>query len=172
MENYIFSSEIGSVFELWGDTNCLNCKYPGESHTIHCNIILLQCMRLLEHFRQYLSEVLYLILFLRHGFDNFKCPLYRCDYRSILMLSSSCNKCISTVARTMRLVFIYCRLVLSSTHFGKWDNLKLFDSIVTDEESSWKKLLSFPRPFCENARRNMDIFSFFQSCPAVTTKIH
>ena len=122
---------------------------------------------------QAVSERGVIILFLWHGFDNFKFPLYRCDYRSILMLSSSCNKCISIVARTMRLVFIYCRLVLSSTHFGKWDNLKLFDSIVTDEESSWKKLLSFPRPFCKNARRNTDIFSFFQSCPkAVTTKIN
>ena len=106
-----------------------------------------------------------IILFLWHGFDNFKFPQYRCDYRSILMLSSSCNKCISIVARTIRLVFIYCRLVLSSTHFGKWDNLKLFDSIV-------KKILSFPLPFCENARCNTDIFNFFQSCPAITTKIN
>ena len=32
----------------------------------------------------------------------------------------------------MRLVFIYRRLVVSSTHFGKRDNFKkLFDSIVT-----------------------------------------
>ena len=31
----------------------------------------------------------------------------------------------------MRLVLNYCRLVLSSTHFGKRDNLKLFASIMT-----------------------------------------
>ena len=41
-----------------------------------------------------------------------------------------CNKCVSIFARTMRLLFIYW-LVLSSTHFKKGDNLKLFDSIMT-----------------------------------------
>ena len=24
----------------WGDTNCLNCKYPGESHTVYKNQVL------------------------------------------------------------------------------------------------------------------------------------
>ena len=30
----------------WGDTNRLNCKYPGESHTIYCNVVTVNCMRL------------------------------------------------------------------------------------------------------------------------------
>ena len=171
MENYIFSSEIGSGFELWGDTNCLNCTYPGESHTIHCNIILLQCMGLLEHFRQYLSEVLW-----SFSYDTDLIILNVLYTDAIIGLYSCCHQVVINASQLSReqwgLCLLYCRLVLSSTHFGKWDNLKLFDSIVTDEESSWKKLLSFPRPFCENARRNTDIFSFFQSCPAVTTKIN
>ena len=68
-----------------------------------------------------------------------------------LCLSSSCNICVSIFARTMRL--IYCRLVLSSTHF-----------ICLDNDSRWKKILSLPLPFCENTRRNTDTFSFFQRC--------
>ena len=34
------------AFCSWGDTNRLNCKYPGESHTIYCNDITVNCMGL------------------------------------------------------------------------------------------------------------------------------
>ena len=68
----------------------------------------------------------------------------------------------------MRLVFIYRRLVLSSTHFGKRDNLKLLDSIVTGKTLVGRKYYSSRRRFAKT--RGVDIFSFFQSCHAVTTK--
>ena len=48
-----------------------------------------------------------------------------------------------------RLVFIYCRLVLSSTHFGKRDNLELLDSIVTVKTLVGRKYYSFRRPFAK-----------------------
>ena len=46
------------TYILWGDTNRLNCKYPGESHTIYCNDVTVNCMGLLEHLKQYPSEAL------------------------------------------------------------------------------------------------------------------
>ena len=49
----------------------------------------------------------------------------------------------------MRLVFIYRRLVLSSTPFGKRDNLKLLDSIVTMKTLVGKKYYSFRRRFAK-----------------------
>ena len=46
----------------------------------------------------------------------------------------------------MRLEFIYRRLVLSSTNFGKRNNLKLLDSIVTVKTLVGGKYYSFPPP--------------------------
>ena len=30
---------LAVLSQSWGDTNRLNCKYPGESHTIYCNVV-------------------------------------------------------------------------------------------------------------------------------------
>ena len=61
----------------------------------------------------------------------------------------------------MRLVFIYCHLVLSSTHFGKGDNLKLLDSIVTVKTQVGRKYYSSRRRFAKTrgAIRTYSVFS-------------
>ena len=130
---------------------------------MYCNVVTVNCMGLLEHLRPYPSEALQ-----SFSYDTDLINFLYTDAITGLYLSSSSNKCVSIFARTMRLVFIYRRLVLSSTHFGKRDNLKLLDSIVTGKTLVGRKYYSSRRRFAKT--RGVDIFSFFQSCHAVTTK--
>ena len=66
-------------------------------------------------------------------------------------------------ARTTRLVLIYCRLVRSSTHFGKRDNLKLFDSIMTMKTQVGGKqsqfiVLQSVQIFCSGLKNKNEIY--------------
>ena len=74
-------------------------------------------------------------------------------------------------------VFIYRRLVLSSTYFGKRDNLKLLDSIVTMKTLVGRKYYSSRRRFAETrgAIRTYSVSCkavILGGCNAVTTKIN
>ena len=77
----------------------------------------------------------------------------------------------------MRLEFIYHRLVISSTYFGKRDNLKLLDSIVTVKTLVGGKYYSSRRRFAKTrgAIRTYSVCSKAVmtnlSCNAVTTKL-
>ena len=70
----------------------------------------------------------------------------------------------------MRLEFIYRRLVLSSTNFGKRNNLKLVDSIVTVKTLVGGKYYSSPPPPCF-AKTQGAIRTYSVSSKAVMTKL-
>ena len=71
----------------------------------------------------------------------------------------------------MRLEFIYRRLVLSSTNFGKRNNLKLLDSIVTVKTLVGGKYYSFPPPPPCFAKTQGAIRTYSVSSKAVVTKL-
>ena len=70
----------------------------------------------------------------------------------------------------MRLEFIYRRLVLSSTNFGKRNNLKLVDSIVTVKTLVGGKYYSSSPPHCF-AKTQGAIRTYSVSSKAVMTKL-
>ena len=69
----------------------------------------------------------------------------------------------------MRLEFIYRRLVLSSTNFGKRNNLKLLDSIVTVNTLVGGKYYFPPPP--RFAKTQGAIRTYSVSSKAVMTKL-
>ena len=70
--------------------------------------------------------------------------------------------------RTIRLVFIYCCLVLSRTHFEKRDNLKLLHPVVTMKNLVGRKYYS---SHCRFVKTQGVIWTYSVSSKAVMTKL-
>ena len=149
--------------ETWGDTNCLNCNYPGDFDTNYCDVVTVNCMGLLEHLRPYLVR----------------------RYNPFLMTR---NWSLISSIQMWLLVYTFHQVVINASQFSweQWglclftavwfsaectlgkENLKLLDAIVTVKTLVGRKYYSSRRHF---AKTQGAIRTYSVSSKAVMTKL-